>query len=133
MRWIQAFVIVVFVEIGLAVGAGAAADAGREPIDSASADLAYGVDHNGSLGTDAHRETLPSFDLANPSGNVTPSHFVQATSPDARLLPSFSSLDPALPLPIQDRPVATMGRRHRSLSWPATAAGRLAWLGRFLF
>jgi hypothetical protein len=133
MRWVPAFLPLVVLHIGLAPGAAEAAAPGPGRIDSASADVGCGVVHHGPLGTDAHRESLPSFDLADPSDSLTPSPLVLATSPDARLWPSLGSLIPALPFPIQNPPVAVIGRRHGPSGWPATAAGRLAWLRRFLF
>jgi hypothetical protein len=133
MRWIRAFLTLVVLHIGLALGAAEAAEPEQGRIDSASADVGGGVVHPGPLGTDSLRESLPSFDLADPFGSLTPSHLVLATSPDARLWPSLGSLIPALPFPIQDPPVAIIGRHHGPSGWPATAAGRLAWLRRFLF
>src|SRR5262245_38360201 len=132
MRWIQAFLTLVVLHIGLTLGAAEAAEPGPGQIDSASADVGCGVVHHGPLGTDSHRESLPSFG-ADPFDSLTPSHPVLATPPDARLWPSLGSLIPAPPFPIQDPPVAVIGRHHGPSGWPATAAGRLAWLRRLLF
>ena len=133
MQWIQTTLTLVVLHIGLALGAAEAAGPASGPIDSTSADVRCGVVDHGPLGTDAHRESVPSFDLADPFDSSIPSHPVLATSPDARPWPSFGSLIPALPFPIQHPPVAVIGRHHGPSGWPATTAGRLAWLRRLLF
>ena len=133
MRWIQAFLTLVVLSIGLALGAAEAAEPGPGRIDPATADAGCEVVHPGPLGTDSHRDSLPSFDLADPFDSLTSSHPVLATPPDARLWPSLGSPIPALPFPIQNPPVAVIGRHHGPSGWPATAAGRQAWLQRFLF
>ena len=133
MRWIRLFLTLVVLHIGLALGAAEAAEPAQGPIDSTSADEGCGVVPHGPLGTDSHRESVPSFDLADPFGSSTPSHPVLATSPDARPWPSLVSLIPALPFPIQNPPVAVIDRHHGPSGWPATTAGRLAWLRRLLF
>jgi hypothetical protein len=133
MRWIQAFLPLVVLHIGLALGTAEAAGPGPRRIDSASADAGCGVVHHGPLGIDSHWESLPSFDLADPIDCLTPSHPVLATSPDARPWPSLGSLILALPFPIQNPPVAVIGRHHGPSGWPVTSAVRLAWLRRFLF
>lgn len=133
MRWVHAFLTLVILHIGLALDAAEAAEPEPGRIDSASADVECGVVRPGPLGTDSHRESFPSFDLADRFDSSTPSHPVLTTFTDVRLQPSLVSLISALPLPIQNPPVAVIGRHHSPSGWPTTTAARLAWLRRLLF
>src|SRR5690242_17700086 len=109
MRWIRAFLPLVVLHIGLALGAAGAAGPGPDQIDPTPADTGCGVVNDTPLGTDSHRESLPSFDRADPSELLTSSHPALATPPDARLRPSPGCLIPGLLFPIPDPPVADLG------------------------
>jgi hypothetical protein len=86
-------------------------------------------------GADFHPGPFPSFNLAEPFDSLILSLPLLADTPDDGLLPSLDcdSLIPALAFLVQDPPVAVIGRHHSPSGWPATSAGRLTWLQRFLF
>jgi hypothetical protein len=92
-----------------------------------------GVAHGGLLGADFHPGPMPSFNLAEPFDSLILSLPLLADIPYDGLLPSLDSLIPALAFLVQDPPVAVICQRQCPARWPATAAGRLTWLQRFLF
>ena len=85
------------------------------------------------LGADSHPGPIPSFNLADPFDSLILSLPLLADTPYDGLLPSLDSLIPALAFLVQDPPVAVICQRRCPAGWPATAAGRLTWLQRFLF
>jgi hypothetical protein len=128
MRWIQASLILVVLLIGLALSKAGAAE--ERPV---GIDAGCGVAHDGLTEADSHPESIPSFNLADPFDSLILSLPFLAGTPHDGLLPSLDSLIPALALPVQGPSVAVIGRRRCPAGWPATAAGRQAWLQRFLF
>ena len=128
MRWIQASLTLVVLLIGLALSKAGAAE--ERPV---RIDAACGVAHDGLLGADFHPEPIPSFNLAEPFDSLILSLPLLADTPYDGLLPSLDSLIPALAFLVQDPPVAVICQRRCPAGWPATAAGRLTWLQRFLF
>ena len=128
MRWIQASLTLVVLLIGLALSKAGAAE--ERPV---RIDAACGVAHDGLLGADFHPGPIPSFNLADPFDSLILSLPLLADTPYDGLLPSLDSLIPALAFLVQDPPVAVICQRRCPAGWPATAAGRLTWLQRFLF
>ena len=128
MRWIQAFLTLVVLLIGLAASKAGAAE--ERPV---RIDAACGVAHDGLLGADFPPEPIPSFNLAEPFDSLILSLPLLADTPYDGLLPSLDSLIPALAFLVQDPPVAAICQRRCPAGWPVTAAGRLTWLQRFLF
>jgi hypothetical protein len=128
MRWIQASLTLVVLLIGLALSKAGAAE--ERPV---GIDAACGVAHDGLLGADFHPGPIPSFNLAEPLDSLILSLPLLADAPYDGLLPSLDSLIPALAFLVQDPPVAVIGQRRSPAGRPATAAGRQAWLQRFLF
>ncbi len=128
MRWIQASLTLVVLLIGLALSEAGAAEEPPVRIDAAC-----GVAHEGLLGADSHPEPIPSFNLAEPFDNLILSLPLLADTSYDGLLPYFDSLIPAPAFLVQDPPVAVICQRRCPAGWPVTAAGRLAWLQRFLF
>jgi hypothetical protein len=128
MRWIRASLPLVVLLIGLAWSKAGAAE--ERPV---GIDAACGVAHDGSLGSDFHPRPIPSFDRADPFDSLILSLPFLADTPDDGLSTSLDSLIPALAFPVQDPSVAVICRRRCPAGWPATAAGRLTWLQRFLF
>src|SRR5947207_143101 len=133
MRWIPASLTLVVLVIGLALGEAEAAEQRPGRIDSAPADVGCGVVHDGLLGADSHPGPIPSFNLADPFDSLILSLPLLAGTPYDGLLPSLDSLIPALAFLVQDPPVVVICQRRCPAGWPATAAGRLTWLQRFLF
>jgi hypothetical protein len=133
MRWIQASLTLVVLLIGLALGEAGAAEERPGRIDSAPADAACGVVHDGWLGADSDQGPIPSFHLADPFDGLILSLPFLADAPNVDLLPSLDRLIPALPFLVETPPVAVIRQRRCPAGWPATSAGRLAWLGCFLF
>ena len=128
MRWIQASLTLVVLLIGLALSKAGAAE--ERPI---RIDAACGVAHDGFLGADFHPGPIPSLNLAEPFDSLILSLPLLADTPYDGLLPSLDSLIPALAFLVQDPSVAVICQRRCPAGWPATAAGRLTWLQRFLF
>jgi hypothetical protein len=128
MRRIQASLPLVVLLIGLASSEAGAAEGRRVGIDAAC-----GVAHDASLGVDFHPGPIPSFNPADPSDSSIRSLPLLADTSYDGLLPSLDSLIPALALLVQDSSVAVICRHRCPAGWPATAAGRLTWLQRFLF
>ena len=128
MRWIQASLTLVVLLIGLASSKAGAAE--EPPV---GIDAACGVAHDGLLGADSHPGPIPSFNLADPSDSLILSLPLLADAPYDGLLPSLDSLIPALDFLIRDPSAAVICQRRSPAGWPATAAGRQAWLQRFLF
>ena len=128
MRWIQASLTLVVLLIGLALSKAGAAE--ERPV---RIDAACGVAHDGLLGADFHPGPIPSFNLADPFDSLILSLPLLADTPYVGLSPSLDSLIPALVILVQDPSVAVICQRRCSAGWPATAAGRLTWLQRFLF
>jgi hypothetical protein len=128
MRWIQAFLLLVALLIGLALSKAGASE--ERPV---GIDAACGVAHDGSLGAEVHPGFIPSFKLADPFDSLILSLPLLADTPSDGLFPSLDSLVPALAFLVQAPSVAVICQRRCPAGWPATAAGRLTWLQRFLF
>src|SRR4051812_11548369 len=128
MRWIQASLPLVVLLISLALSKAGAAE--ERPV---GIDAACGVAHDGLLGADFHPGPIPSFNLADPFDSLILSLPLLADTPYDGLLPSLDRLIPALAFLVQDPSVAVICRHRCPAGWPATAAGRLTWLQRFLF
>ena len=128
MRWIQASLTLVVLFISLALSKAGAAE--EPPV---GIDAACGVAHDGFLGADFHPGPIPSFNLAEPFDSLILSLPLLADAPYDGLSPSLDSLIPALAFLVQDPSVAVICQRRCPAGWPATVAGRLTWLQRFLF
>jgi hypothetical protein len=128
MRWIQASLTLVVLLIGLALNKAGAAEEPPVWIDAAC-----GVAHDGLLGADLHPGPIPSFNLAEPFDSLILSLPLLADTPYDGLFSSLDSLIPAPAFLVQDPPVAVIRQRRCPAGWPVTAAGRQAWLQRFLF
>jgi hypothetical protein len=128
MRWIQASLVPVVLLIGLALSRAGAAE--ERPV---GIDAGCGVAHDGLTGADSHPGPIPSFNAADPFDSLILSLPFLADTPYDGLSPSLESLIPAPAFLVQDPSVAVIRQRRCPAGWPATAAGRQAWLQRFLF
>jgi hypothetical protein len=133
MRWILAFLTLVVLLIGLALGKAEAAEERPRRIDGAPADAARGVIPAGSPRADSHRVPTSSVDLSVAFDSLIQTPPFLADTPSIGLLPSLDDPVSAPPFLVDTPPVAATRQRRCPAAWPATAGGRLTWLQRLLF